>query len=168
VLTHLLVASIHLFLSPQIQNAHELGKHLMSEDMINYSSCRFELQTIVVNISLISSVLPFLYPSHPVVAQREVLQLTTTKQDLHGGSKTRGALTCLASALGLTYKRLHEAHVEHVPKCLGSGDVLSNATLTQDFVKGPQRSWVPDCISPDRFIPHLHYRLVLDTVGTSI
>lgn len=66
-------------------------------------------------------------------------------------------------AEGKVYKMLKDAKVRHVPDCLDSGDILTaeyHATKTHEYVK---ELWA--CHSDAHFIPHRHYRLVLDVVG---
>jgi len=66
-------------------------------------------------------------------------------------------------AEGLTYKVLEDAAVRNVPRCLVSGDISTDkyhATKTHSYAARP---WA--CHSHAHFLPHRHYRLVLDVVG---
>jgi len=66
-------------------------------------------------------------------------------------------------AEGLTYKTLKEARVRNIPDCLASGDIKTDkyhTTTTNTYYKGPAAS--------SHFVPHQHYRLVLDVIGRSL
>jgi hypothetical protein len=66
-------------------------------------------------------------------------------------------------AEGRVYKRLRDAAVRHVPRCVASGDISTegyHATKTNLYVDKP---WA--CPLGAHLIPHRHYRLALDVVG---
>ena len=74
---------------------------------------------------------------------------------------------------GDVYRELHEAQVSHIAKLGPAGDVplstdtrpdLVQRTRTQDFVTGSGggHDWCPGRPTVD---PHVHYRLVLETLG---
>ena len=67
---------------------------------------------------------------------------------------------------GDTYSRLMKAKVRNIPQCLIWGDVLDSqyhATKTQSYAGA---FW--DSPHDDIFLPHRHYRLVLDIVGRKL
>jgi hypothetical protein len=69
-------------------------------------------------------------------------------------------------AEGQVYNILRKAEVRHIPHCLASGDISIgdyHATKTHTYTN---ESWA--CHSDAHFIPHRHYRLVLDIVGRSL
>ena len=66
-------------------------------------------------------------------------------------------------AEGLTYQTLRGGGVRNVPHCLVSGDISTSkyhATKTWSY---HAKLWA--CHSGAHFIPHWHYRLVLDVIG---
>ena len=66
-------------------------------------------------------------------------------------------------AEGQTYATLEAATVRNIPRCLVSGDISTDeyhATKTNSYAT---RTWA--CHSYAHFLPHRHYRLVLDIVG---
>ena len=70
---------------------------------------------------------------------------------------------------GLTYKTLMNASVPHIPHCISSGDITTDkyhATMTKHYAtnKFPWAYYYDD----GHFIPHRHYRLVLDVIGLSL
>jgi hypothetical protein len=70
------------------------------------------------------------------------------------------------AAEGSTYATLEGKKVRNIAHCLASGDISTSeyhATKTHDFVKAP---WA--CHSHTHFVPHQHYRLVLDIIGRSL
>lgn len=64
---------------------------------------------------------------------------------------------------GTTYEKLERSGVRNVPRCLASGDILTDryhATKTNGYSTS---EWA--CHSDAHFLPHRHYRLVLDLIG---
>ena len=69
-------------------------------------------------------------------------------------------------AKGLTYKTLEDAKVRNIPHCLTSGNISTtdyHAMKTQIFTPIPCA-----CRLHTHFIPHRHYRLVLNIVGRNL
>lgn len=69
-------------------------------------------------------------------------------------------------AEGVTYGILEHKGVRNIPRCLVSGDISSaeyHATKTRHYFK---ELWA--CHAHAQFLPHRHYRLVLDVVGHSL
>ena len=69
-------------------------------------------------------------------------------------------------AEGITYTTLEKAGVRNIPHCLASGDISTekyHATKAHIYATQP---WA--CHSDAHYIPHRHYRLVLDVVGQSL
>lgn len=71
---------------------------------------------------------------------------------------------------GKTYRTLNAANVDHVPRCLASGDISTaehHATKTSLYTT---QAWAraTHCPLKSHFIPHRHYRVVLDVVGHSL
>jgi len=69
-------------------------------------------------------------------------------------------------AEGLTYETLMKANVRNIPRCHIAGDISTadyHATKTHHYATKP---WA--CHSHAMFIPHRHYRLVLDIIGRSL
>ena len=67
---------------------------------------------------------------------------------------------------GVTYATLERHKVRNIPHCLASGDISTtdyHATKTHNFAQAP---WA--CHSHTPFVPHRHYRLVLDIIGRSL
>lgn len=68
---------------------------------------------------------------------------------------------------GSIYEVLEHHQVPHVPHCLISGDISTyqyHATKTSDYYY--KSSWA--CHSDAHFVPHRHYRLVLDIIGVPL
>ena len=64
---------------------------------------------------------------------------------------------------GLTYETLMKANVRNIPHSLASGDIKTDkyhATMTNKYDQSP--------IASTHFIPHQHYHLVLDIIGTPL
>ena len=69
-------------------------------------------------------------------------------------------------AEGKTYDTLMKASVRNIPRCLASGDITTDkyhATITKDYTTAP---WA--CYTGAHFVPHQHYRLVLDVIGRTL
>ena len=67
---------------------------------------------------------------------------------------------------GDRYEKLAEKNVPNIPQCLVWGHILDDkyhATRIQAFVS---TSWVIS--DGDTFLPHRHYRLVLDVIGSKL
>ena len=61
---------------------------------------------------------------------------------------------------------LMKASVRNIPRCLASGDITTDkyhATITKDYTTAP---WA--CYTGAHFVPHQHYRLVLDVIGRTL
>jgi hypothetical protein len=64
---------------------------------------------------------------------------------------------------GVSYDILLKANVRNIPRCLASGDIGTDeyhATITKDYITAAWNSG-----SATHFVPHRHYRLVLDVIG---
>ena len=66
---------------------------------------------------------------------------------------------------GKVYERLKEADVPHVPKCLASGDVDDQTTVTLTGLPEHIKKLIVSFIEQRKL---RHYRLVLDTVGRDL
>lgn len=75
---------------------------------------------------------------------------------------------------GEVYAKLNAASVRNVPKCLASGDISTystskyHATTTCDYVRSPWVCKNCSCHPNGPWVPHQHYRLVLDILGRSL
>jgi hypothetical protein len=68
---------------------------------------------------------------------------------------------------GLTYEKLQLAAVPNIPQCVAFGDILTtkyHATKTLAYVSEPWACHRNEGL----FIPHRHYRLVLDVIGSPL
>ena len=94
----------------------------------------------------------------------------------HAYDISRGALCFLKDtwridlpdiqAEGLTYKTLNEAHVRNIPQCIAFGDISTPAYHSTKTCLYNAAVWA--CPTDAHFIPHRHYRLVLDVIGHSL
>jgi hypothetical protein len=66
-------------------------------------------------------------------------------------------------AEGLTYKKLMDAKVRNIPRCVASGDIKTDKYHSTKTNKYYTAEWARN-ISV-HLIPHRHYRLVLDVIG---
>jgi hypothetical protein len=64
---------------------------------------------------------------------------------------------------GSVYEVLESSGVEHIPRCLISGDISTDKYHSTKTNIYHARGWA--CPSATHFIPHRHYRLVLDVIG---
>ena len=66
-------------------------------------------------------------------------------------------------AEGLTYKKLMDAEVHNIPRCVASGDIKTDKYHSTKTNKYYTAEWAHN-ISV-HLIPHCHYRLILDVIG---
>jgi hypothetical protein len=72
---------------------------------------------------------------------------------------------------GEVYAKLNAASVRNIPQCLASGDISSSeyhATRTPDYAQSSWASKGCSCHPSGPWIPHRHFRLVLDVYGRSL
>lgn len=69
------------------------------------------------------------------------------------------------TAEGLVYATLEKASVSNIARCIVAGDISDHVTKTQEYASKP---WVKDHDNKAHFIPHRHYRLVLNVIGRSL
>jgi len=72
---------------------------------------------------------------------------------------------------GKVYATLNAALVRNVPQCLASGDIslpLYHATRTITYIEAPWACKGCLCHPNGPWVPHRHYRLVLDVIGDSL
>jgi hypothetical protein len=67
---------------------------------------------------------------------------------------------------GETYKLLSEARVCNIAGCIASGDILTTAYHATKTASYTSAEWA--CFTEAHFVPHRHYRLVLDVIGRSL
>ena len=95
------------------------------------------------------------FPAYDIARKRVVLLKDSWRVDLPD-----------IQAEGITYNTLMEAKVRNIPRCLASGDITTDeyhATMTMNYTTAP---WA--CYTSAHFVPHQHYRLILDVIGRNL